>query len=534
MIRLHIVLFICFLYLLTPLGAAGEVQSLATLPPFRQGGLSTAGTVKIPVILIDFPDYPRNPAHTVKLVYDKYFGDGIVPLPGGDYSAPSMRTFFKQASYGQLDLDGEVYGWYRSSRPRSSIDFDRGNDRQLLQEALDYFAGQGVDFSQYDNDRDGIIDGLCVNWTGPAEGFPWQLYSPIWHEYNITAGGKRINKLTWTWVSYWAAEDKQNSTQLYLDPEPHEMGHMLGLPDLYHFDYGQGPRGGVGEIDLMNSGSSSDINCFSKFLLGWLTPAVVTSGEARYLTLRPAGTNPDAVLIMPGASLQNPFSEYFMVQYRKAGNGSDTGRGYYTPLFGDGLAIWHIDAVLAPDGQDFLNNNTDTSQKLVRLMEADGLEEIEQGKTANPGDFYGPGKEFSPVSRPNSNSYAGQSTGVVVDSIIKTKGAIMARFSVGATLTKMSLTVSQKRVRAGERFTLTGRLTEKNSSAALTSQRVQLLSSKNQTAWAPAAATNTKSGGKFRFSASLRTRGVRYYQVRYPGNSGLAPAWTSLVEVTAR
>jgi hypothetical protein len=50
-------------------------------------------------------------------------------------------------------------------------------------------------------------------------------------------------------------------------------------------------------------------------------------------------------------------------------------------------------------------------------MEADGLEEIEQGKAVNAGDYYVAGKAMSPVSSPSSKAYSGSSTNAYLDSI---------------------------------------------------------------------------------------------------------------------
>ena len=112
-------------------------------------------------------------------------------------------------------------------------------------------------------------------------------------------------------------------------------------------------------------------------------------------------------MIMPGASLSNPFTEYFMVQNR-----SRVDNDYYYPT--DGLVIWHILATLTT-GNYFMYNNSYTPYKLVRLMEADGLEEIEKMLGANAGDFYIQGKTFSRSSLPNSDTYTGQETRVTVE-----------------------------------------------------------------------------------------------------------------------
>ncbi len=53
--------------------------------------------------------------------------------------------------------------------------------------------------------------------------------------------------------------------------------------------------------------------------------------------------------------------------------------------------------------------------KLLKLMEADGLNEIENWGGANAGDFYQTGNELSPGSNPNSHRYDDSDSQVTVN-----------------------------------------------------------------------------------------------------------------------
>ena len=496
------------------------------LPPFWQGGMPSTGTVRIPVFLVDFPDYPHNPDLTPQRIYDKYFGNGIPETSEHPISYVSISRYFTNSSYGKLNIQGDVYGWYTSSRNRSSIDYDRKEDRALLQEVLNYHAGQGVDFSQYDSDGDGFLDALYVNWTGPDSGFPWQQYSPIWGESRITAGGKIVNKLSWSWVSSWSDSDNRNSGSLSLNPDVHETGHLLGLPDLYHYSYGMGPSGGVGMIDLMDGGYGADINCFFKFLLGWITPSIVSQGHSSYLKFRPAGNSPDAAIVMPAADLNNPFSEFFMVEYRKKNTGNDT-----SWHLGDGLAVWHVDGTLSDDGQTFKYNNTDTPHKLVRLMEADGLEHIENGGFADPGDFFGSSDRFGPYTSPPSTAYSGESTDVTVDSIMEAADSLIARLSVGAWLNTLSASISSRKTSARRPLKVRCRAFSETLGTPLAGQKVSLYTSSTQRSWKLAARTRTSRDGSCRLVFTPRTRGTLYLQLRIPGRGSSSPAWTNIMQI---
>ncbi len=182
----------------------------------------------------------------------------------------------------------------------------------------------------------------------------------------------------------------------------------MGLPDLYDYKEGVGPEGGVGGMDIMDS-IWGDHNCFHKYMLEWIDPVILSSGSAGY-SFAPAVKNGESLLIMPDIADGSLFGEYFMIENRsRIGNDVD--------IPSDGLIIWHIDSTLTKSGREFEYNNSDTSHKYLRLMEADGLEEIEQKSNVNAGDFYTYGDMFSISTLPNSIDYNGNNTGIFVKDI---------------------------------------------------------------------------------------------------------------------
>jgi hypothetical protein len=140
----------------------------------------------------------------------------------------------------------------------------------------------------------------------------------------------------------------------------------------------------------------------------WITPTNVASGTTCFEP--ECVRHPRIVLIWPGAAAGNLFSEYDIVQNRQR-VGNDNAPG----MPEDGMLIWHVDAHLDASGTDFLYDNSFTSRKLLRLMEADGLEEIESGTCgANSGDYYQEGKSFGRCTTPSSKKYDGTDSGVEV------------------------------------------------------------------------------------------------------------------------
>jgi M6 family metalloprotease-like protein len=381
-------------------------------PPSAWRGMPTTGTVKVLALLISFNDYPG--VTTSDYFANRLFGDGV-----GGPPFDSLKDFYLRSSYDQLTIEGNVLGWYQAPYARATVAETDTGRQNLIKEALTYYDGQGHDFSQYDNDGDGAIDYLCVFWTGPHGEWAefWWGYYTWFSDSTYRLDGKRLTNYSWQWELYnYPGGTFSPSTII------HETGHALGVPDYYDYDDAIGPRGGVGSLDIMDG--TGDHNCFSKFMLDWITPTVVSTG-AQTVTLRASGLYPDALLSMPGAVPGQIFNEYFMVQNRcRSGNDTNLFTG------SDGLVVWHLDARLNAWGNDFLYDNSYTDHKLLRLMEADGLEEIEiSAASADAGDYYKAGMMFGPTTAPDSDRYDGTPTAMSVSTIT-------------GTTTPMSLVVS--------------------------------------------------------------------------------------------
>lgn len=376
-----------------------QIDRLLAPPPSRRG-MPTRGQVKVLAILIAFQDYA--PITSADFITQKLFGTEDVYDP--NYPYETMRAYYSRASYSQLDLQGNVLGWYTTAYNRSQVEETTQGRQTLIKEVLNYYDSQGHDFSQYDNDNDGYIDYFLVFWTGPHGEWAsfWWGYQTTFGDSSYVLDGKRLRRYSWQWELY-------NYPYGQFSPlvAIHETGHALGLPDYYDYDASVGPKGGVGGFDMMDA-NSYDHNAFSKFVLDWLTPAVFSSGSQAY-TLRASGDYPEALIFFPGAVSGDIFNEYFLVQNRYATrndsrlvsiNGGDVG-----------LAVWHVDARLNSYGTNFLYDNSYTEHKLLMLVQADGLDEIELGiRGFNSTDFYRVGAVFGPSTYPSTVRYDGTPT----------------------------------------------------------------------------------------------------------------------------
>jgi bacillopeptidase F (M6 metalloprotease family) len=152
------------------------------------------GSWKALVILIDFPDYrwdnesDPNFSNADSIYTPEHFTDMLFsldlykdPYSQSDYTG-SMRDFYLENSYGQFDITGVTTVWYTASQRMSfyanndsingsADDYGLGpypnNAKRLVEEAVQ-LADSEVDFSEFDNNADGFVDGLFVVHAGPG------------------------------------------------------------------------------------------------------------------------------------------------------------------------------------------------------------------------------------------------------------------------------------------------------------------------------------------------------------------------------
>jgi M6 family metalloprotease-like protein len=386
-------------------------------PPLGWRGMPTTGTNNVLVLCIDFSDYPAGTA--VSTVQSKVFGSGVA----GEYPYESLTNYYSRSSYGKLAIQGSVLGWYRAGYTRASVSQTDSGREKLIKEALQYYDAT-TDYSQFDNNHDGRIDYFAVLWTGPDNGwanFWWGYQTSWWATAAPVLDGVTPDTYSWQWELRWSGGVPTGT----FTPRVmiHETGHALGLPDYYDYDPNVGPDGGIGGYDMMDA-NTGDHNAFSKWLLDWIAPSAV-SWVTRTQTLTPSCSNAtgSALAVMPGLAAGNWNNEFFLIQDRyKVTNSNDRGMpGTH------GLQIWHVDARLNAGGSDYLYDNSYTAHKLLRLQEADGLEEIEQSKYMNAGDYYVAGGQFLTTGTPSSQTYAGGASGVVVDTIGELNGDVTFR-----------------------------------------------------------------------------------------------------------
>ena len=225
-----------------------------------------------------------------------------------------------------------------------------------------------VDFSAYDINEDGsistdelalgfVIAGYEASSSGSYKnGKELYLWSNAWSleelkdAYGFSFG---IPKPDGVSVSSYIAisEMEEDKTQEPISTLAHELGHYIGLPDLYDTDYNNSEEWSkydVGALSLMNVESWFDtetnemhptpIDIWSKSILGWITPSTADS-SGTYSIIRPnyqTGSSGTALRI----PTQNK-DEYYLLENRGVSKWDRPMQAEYNST--GGIILWHID-----------------------------------------------------------------------------------------------------------------------------------------------------------------------------------------------
>lgn len=247
----------------------------------------------------------------------------------------SFRDFYLQNSYGALDITTTVSRWVTLSQPKSYYGADGAVT--MIAEALSMLEKE-LDLRQFDNDGDGVLDGLAVIHQGAGQEASGNT-SDIWSHssviYNMTFGGVQVRSYT-IQPELLASTGRMSTIGVMC----HEFGHNLGAPDFYDTDYSGsgGEYGGTGVWDLMGSGAwngdrgdrPAGINMWQKIQLGWVTPHMLTE-TTDVRSLPAASESPEAYRFDTTVK-----GEYFILENRQQSGDFDIALPYH------GLIVYHV------------------------------------------------------------------------------------------------------------------------------------------------------------------------------------------------
>ena len=356
--------------------------------------------------MLTLPDYSRNGATgSAKEYFDAQFG-GSVEF---DFTVSDIVTLpSDMAFYGGNDEDGS----------------DKA-PAEMIRDAC-RLADEQIDFSLYDDDKDGDVDNVFVFFAGPdeAEGASEDcIWSHAWYVYNgagisLYLDGKRINRyactseLTRRYSSSTSYEEFISGIGTFC----HEYSHTFGLPDFYDTNYddeGGWAAGLWGSTSLMDSGNQNNngntppyYNALERQLLGLSEPELIENDGA--YKLQPVN--------IAGASYRidtETEGEYFLIEYR-------SNLGWDRHIGGEGMLLYHIDrSEPYKRAWTFLNTvNADQSHQCADIIEADsrkdGFADVKEYKALmeNIGGIffpYGDVDSVTPDGKPGLKPWTGAS-----------------------------------------------------------------------------------------------------------------------------
>ena len=304
---------------------------------------------RIAVIGVEFADVKHNPNVTADDWTREFFSKGEYTGRNatGQPTYGSVNDFYQEISSGAMRVDGTFFDWVQVSRKRMDYYTPpaargapstrpsgaggrafRGGaapyDAELLNDVLEQLAtreGPGA-LSGY--------DGLIFLYAGAR---PVRVNGNVFwpHTTGFTYRGQRI--------MYCIAEEggmRMSNISLFC----HEIGHMLGLPDLYvQREPGSPPSLdaiGLGNWCLMSiqiaNGRPQHMCAWSKERLGWIKPAIIDPTVRQHLVLGPIENSNRECFKIP---VKPDGSEYLLLENRQR-------IGFDQSVPSEGLVIWHV------------------------------------------------------------------------------------------------------------------------------------------------------------------------------------------------
>src|SRR5690606_6554563 len=208
----------------------------------------------------------------------------------------------------------------------------------------------------------------------------WVYSAKYGYAKNTTLDTKKVEY--YFWASYAFIEDSLSGlSNLVVNAETyiHELGHLMGFPDLYSYaDEVYGPVGGFDMMDY-NVGDHGPAN---KLLYGWLQPYVVPTTGMYQVTLDSYSTDNDQfgnALLIPynfnDLSDGNAFDEYLLIMFYTPKGLYNGHMNYNYVLNNAAIVIYRVDARMNSRvtfwGDYFARDNDGTSNFFVEILEVD-------------------------------------------------------------------------------------------------------------------------------------------------------------------
>lgn len=328
----------------------------------------------------------------------------------------SVRDYFYDNSFQQMNLTVDVVGPVTISKSRASYggnnaDGDDTNPEAMVTEAVKLADQSGVDFSQYDNDKDGTIDGVYVIFAGNGEeagASADAIWSHAWRIPTLRLDGVYVSSYSCSPELYGTSRTTITSIGVIC----HEFSHVCGLPDYYDTDYGKsgGESENLGDFDIMSGGSWNNngrtppfTNSYSRYMLGW--GELKNFNNKNLNTITPHYSTPYAYW----TSTKN--NEWFVFENRQQTK-------WDTFIPGHGMVVYHIVYDAARWSENTIN--IDPNKELFQLVDAQNTPNSAYSTFPGNGNVH----SISSTTTPAIKNWDGSSLNTSLANITETKGNI--------------------------------------------------------------------------------------------------------------
>ena len=377
------------------------------------------GTRKILTILMDFKDYSFT---KTREEFDSLMNQRSGAV-GPNYG--SVRQYYQENSYGQLEIQSIVVGPFRAISKRSYYDYKASDNfwdwsvdiRQLVREAINH-AKATVDFSTLDGDDDGFVD--CVHVVFAGEGLSsGSTNSYIWSHKSKLSSPIQQNGIKAE--TYIITPELQCKGQLAaIGTICHEIGHVLGAPDFYDK---KEKFHAMGKYDIMDTGNENGDggnlsieecgycpahhNPYTKsYIFKWVTPQVIDSTNRTYV-LKSSTQNKNQIYRVDTKTQ----GEFFLLENRIK-------QGFDSEIPNGGLLIYHAHSDLESsiERDDSINSQHPLKLYLINAAADVNPREGSYGDRADERAFpmtsWSTKTMFTSTTNPGALSWNGEETGV--------------------------------------------------------------------------------------------------------------------------
>lgn len=409
---------------------ANRQLSKKYIPTPQRSSYPTIGEQHALVILVEYTDtkftiQSPNEAFSNMMNKEGYNHNG---------ATGSAKEYFEHVSNGQFKPTFDVYGpvtlAHEVSYYGGNTTYGDARPEEMIIEACQLVDDE-IDFSLYDNDKNGEIDNVYVFYAGEGEasgGSTSTVWPHSWDIYDVL--GKRF-EFDGLLLNHYAC-----SNEIYLGEIEgigtfcHEFSHVLGLPDEYSTSYTSSFV--PGNYSTLCYGcynndakTPASYTLYQRYELGWVIPEEIGSPAQHSLVC--IENNCGYIL-----RTSDP-DEYFLLENRQQ-------QGWDEFIPGHGMLVWHIDY---DENVWYYNQpNDNPSHQYIDIEEADNI----LSEDTRDGDTF-PGTagitSFTDETRPSSISWNYEKLNKPINDIREIDGVIYFQISGGVPLTKVEdLTIS--------------------------------------------------------------------------------------------